>query len=377
MRKEYAHKRDGLIISKLLDMPWFFITTICVISFVGFMALYSAAKGNIDPWALAQMQKFFVGFVLMIMVGVTNIRFWFSVSYLAYLGGIALLLAVMFFGVEGGLGAQRWLKIGGFAFQPSEIMKIVLVMALARYFHNVHHTNIKRLWVVFVPILLIVTTAFLVFKQPNLGTALIIMIVGASVMLMAGVGWKKFAVAALVVLAFVPVVWGHMHDYQKKRVEIFLNPQSDPLGAGYNIIQSKIAIGSGGFFGKGFLNGTQSQLSFVPEKQTDFIFSIIAEEFGFVGSMAVILVYLMLIISGMHIAIKTKSLFAKLMAYGVVSIIFVHVFVNIGMVSGILPVVGVPLPLISYGGSSIISVLVGFGFVINAHVYRQVQIPQI
>ena len=274
-------------------------------------------------------------------------------------------------GVEGGLGAQRWLALGGFRFQPSELMKVFLVLALARYYHSLHHNNLHKLRSIILPIILTGMAAGLILIQPNLGTASIITMVALIIIFMTGISWKKIIFVAIIGISALPVLWGNMHDYQKRRVDTFLNPEKDPLGAGYNIIQSKIAIGSGGVTGKGFTKGTQSQLNFVPEQQTDFIFSIVAEEFGFIGSFIVLFLYGLLFFMAKRISDSCKSMFGAIVSMGMVSIIFVHVFINIGMVSGILPVVGVPLPLISYGGSSLISTLIAIAFVANAYIHRE------
>jgi len=360
-------------IYKLIDMPWFFISMTSLISCIGFIALYSAAQGSIDPWASRQMVRFAIAVPLMIIIALIDIRFWFHFAYFGYALGLILLFLVDIIGTTG-MGAQRWLSFAGFNFQPSELMKVFLIIALARYFQLLHWSAADRVISLIIPGILIAVSAFLVLRQPNLGTASIMVMASAILFFLGGVSWKKFAIAGIAFLALLPVVWNHMHDYQRQRVHTFLNPESDPLGAGYNIIQSKIAIGSGGFFGKGFLKGTQSQLSFVPEKQTDFIFSILAEEYGFVGSVGILILYAMLITAGMKIALQCESLFGKLVSFGITIVLFLHVFINMGMVSGILPVVGVPLPLLSYGGSSMISTLIGFGFIVNAYVYRNTQI---
>ena len=248
------------------------------------------------------------------------------------------------------------------------------MLAVARYYHRLHPNNIQKITSLFFPAMLVGLSSLLVLQQPNLGTAAIMVMMSAVLVFMGGVSWKKFALAGIIAVAMLPVVWMQMHDYQKRRVETFLNPESDPLGAGYNIIQSKIAIGSGGIWGKGFLKGTQSQLNFVPEKQTDFIFAIVAEEWGMVGGLVVIALYAGLIFSGILIATRAYSTFGRLLAYGVVTLLFLHVFINIGMVMGLLPVVGVPLPLISYGGTNMISTLIGLGFVLNVQVHRKTEI---
>jgi len=365
---------NNIIIKKLYRLPWMFLAVLFVILSIGIALLYSASGGKFDPWASKQIKHLIISIPIMITVAIIDIRFWFRNSYLIYLGGLALLVLVYLIGVEGGLGAKRWLRFAGFTFQPSEIMKVCLVVVLARYFHMTHVYSIKRLSILVVPFIFIGAAVILILKQPNLGTATIVACTSAAIIFMAGVSWKKFAFAGVLFLIALPVAWSNMHDYQKKRVDTFLNPEKDPLGAGYNIIQSKIAIGSGGVWGKGYLKGTQGRLSFVPEKQTDFIFSIVAEEFGFVGSIFVLILYTILILMGIRISMLSESNFGSLVAFGIITILFIHVFVNMGMVMGILPVVGVPLPLLSYGGSSLLSTMAGFGFILNVYVHRDVKL---
>ncbi len=367
-------RRDILLIEKIKRINWLFVLVALLICSVGIATLFSAAGGNLYPWAYKQIIHLLIGIFAMFVIALTDIRFWFKFSYLAYLFGVGLLVLVAVAGVEGGLGARRWLNIGGFRFQPSELMKVFLVLALARYYHSIHENKIQKLHSLIIPLLLIGLSAGFVLKQPNLGTATIMVGMSCIVIFMGGVSWKKFAIAGVLGLMMIPVLWGQMHNYQKQRVYTFFDPESDPLGSGYNIIQSKIAIGSGGVSGKGYMNGTQSQLNFVPERQTDFIFSIVAEEFGFIGSMAVLGLYALLIFMGILIASNSASGFGRLMSYGIMTILFLHVFINTGMVMGILPVVGVPLPLLSYGGSSMISTLAGLGFVLNAHIHRRTKI---
>lgn len=374
-RKRIEKERENtIILRKLASLPLGFLALLLCLCMTGFMALYSASGGQFDPWASRQFIHFLIAIPVMLCVAIIDIRFWFQMAYVMYAGGIVLLLLVHVMGVEGGLGAQRWLDIGGFRFQPSEIMKVCLVAMLARYFHTVHSGRIRELKILIIPLTFVAIAVGLVLKQPNLGTGSILFGMSMMVFFAAGVSWKKFAIAGVLFLSALPLVWNfYMHDYQKQRVYTFLNPEADPLGAGYNIIQSKIAVGSGGIAGKGLTQGTQGRLSFVPEKQTDFIFSIIAEEFGFLGSLTILCLYGMLILHAMYIASRSRNLFGALMAYGVISILFLHVFINMGMVMGILPVVGVPLPLLSYGGSSLVSTIAGFGFIINAYVHRDVE----
>jgi rod shape determining protein RodA len=365
---------ETVLVEKLRQLPSGILTVTFALLLVGVIVLFSAAKGNLNPWASRQIVNAIIAMPIVITIILTDIRYWFRISYKLYIFGIALLLLVEFMGVVGGLGAQRWLRIGPFQFQPSELMKVFLVLSLARYYHLLHFNNLHRLTSLVVPLFLTGLAAGLILIQPNLGTAAITCMVAGIMMFITGVSWKKIIFVLVAVGLALPVLWGHMHDYQKRRVHTFLHPEDDPLGSGYNIIQSKIAVGSGGIFGKGFLNGSQTQLNFVPEKQTDFIFSILAEEFGFFGSMIVLGLYTTLIILSRRVAEGCTSVYAKSVAIGMGSIIFVHVFINVGMVIGILPVVGVPLPLISYGGSSLISSLVAIAFIVNAYIHRNVHI---
>jgi rod shape determining protein RodA len=275
-----------------------------------------------------------------------------------------------FFGVTA-MGATRWIRIGPLNIQPSEIAKLSTVLALAHYFHNVSAVNIRRMSFIIPPLIMLFLPFALVVKQPDLGTSLIILMVGGAMFFAAGVQIWKFVVLFISGIISMPFAWLYLHDYQKKRVLAFLSPESDPLGDGYNILQSKIAIGSGGLTGKGFLKGTQSQLSFLPEKQTDFIFTMLAEEFGFIGSVVVIILYAIILMYGVWIAINSKNHFGRMMAIGITTILFVHVFVNIAMVMGLIPVVGAPLPLLSYGGTIMMTMLIAFGFLLNADLYSE------
>ncbi len=365
---------ETILVEKLRQLPGGILTITFALFLIGVIVLFSAAKGNFSPWASHQMANAVFSLPIIIMIMLTDIRYWFRISYKLYIFGIILLLAVKFIGVEGGLGAQRWLKLGPVQFQPSELMKVFLVLALARFYHLLHFNNLHRLTSLIVPLGITGLAAGLILIQPNLGTAAIICMVAGIMIFVTGVSWKKIIFVVLLVGISIPVLYENMHDYQKRRVHTFIHPEDDPLGSGYNIIQSKIAVGSGGIFGKGFLNGSQTQLNFVPEQQTDFIFSILAEEFGFIGSVICLLLYGTLLILSRRVAESCTSVYAKAIAVGMSSIIFVHVFVNIGMVIGIVPVVGVPLPLISYGGSSLISSLIAVAFIVNAQIHRNVHI---
>lgn len=358
------------IFQKILSLSWLLIGLITLVACIGFMVLYSAAQGSLEPWADKQIVRFIVFFPVMILIAIIDIKLWFKLSYVFYFIVLLALVLVELFGYTS-MGATRWLRIGSFNIQPSESMKVALVFALAHYFHSIGPANIGRVTYLIPPLLMILLPVGLVLKQPDLGTALIILAVGGVVFFAAGVRIWKFALVLVVALAAAPVLWSQMHDYQKQRVFTFLDPENDPKGSGYHVMQSKIAIGSGGLSGKGFLKGTQSQLSFLPEKQTDFIFTMLTEELGFIGGVTVITLYTILIMYGIYIATTSKNRFGRLMAIGCISLVFFHVFVNIAMVMGLLPVVGVPLPLLSFGGTIMITVLTAFGLILNVSLYRE------
>ncbi|OFW80675.1 MAG: rod shape-determining protein RodA [Alphaproteobacteria bacterium RIFCSPLOWO2_01_FULL_40_26] len=355
---------------KLEQLNWTLISLVIILAFFGFMMLYSAGGGSLFPWLIRQFIFFCLFFPLMLFIAITDIKIWFRFSYPLYAAALILVIIVDIMG-HNAMGATRWFRVGPIAIQPSEIMKICTVLALARYFYSIEIANIGRIRFIMIPLLLITVPALFIFHQPDLGTATILILVGVLILFIAGVKmWKFFSAGAAVVIA-IPFVWNFLlYDYQKKRVLTFLNPSEDPLGSGYNIIQSKIAIGSGGMFGKGYLNGTQGQLNFLPEKQTDFIFTMLSEELGFIGSIFVIGIYCAIIAICLNIAVKTRHQYGRLLVMGVIGIFFLHMFINIGMVMGLLPVVGAPLPFISYGGTIMASMMIGFGLVLNVDVNR-------
>jgi rod shape determining protein RodA len=360
-------------LQKLRLISWPMILLAGLVAGIGFVMLYSAAGGSFDPWADRQMIRFVVGVLLMIGVAIVDLRVWLRNAYFIYLGALLLLIGVEIAG-DIGMGAQRWIDLGVFQLQPSELMKVALVLALARYFHSLEAESVRRILPLVPPLLLIVVPALLVLKQPDLGTAGMLIMGGGALFFAAGVRLWKFGVLIAGGLAAVPVAWNLLHDYQKNRVLTFIDPERDPLGAGYHILQSKIAFGSGGVFGKGFLLGTQSHLNFLPEKQTDFIFTMLAEEFGLVGALTLLLIYTVLIAYGFAIAMRSRSHFGRLLALGLTFNLFLFVFINMAMVMGIIPVVGVPLPLISYGGTAMLTVLIGFGLVMSVYVHRDSRI---
>ena len=358
---------------KLIHLNWEMVVMITLIAGIGFAMLYSAANGDLSPWASRQMVRFGVGVVLMLVIAVIDIRFWLKVSYALYALSFILLATVEVMGSVG-MGAQRWLDLTVIQLQPSETMKIALVMAMACYFHGIEAEDAGRARYLIVPLLLIAAPMTLVLRQPDLGTAGVLGLIGIAMLWLAGARLWQFLVVGGASLAAIPIAWQFLHGYQKQRLLTFLNPESDPLGAGYHIMQSKIALGSGGLFGKGFLSGTQSHLNFLPEKQTDFIFTMLAEEFGLVGGTALIGLYTLLISYCIFIAFRCRSQFARLLAMGLVVNFFLYVFINIAMVMGLVPVVGVPLPLISNGGTALLTVLIGFGLVMSCWLHRGIYI---
>jgi len=366
-----AERSFGLM-TKLLQVSWIYVALLCALAGVGYVALYSAAGGAPEPYASRHIIRFGFGLVMMLCVALVDIRLIARLSWAVYGVSVALLVLVLRMG-HVGKGAQRWIELGGLQLQPSELAKIGLVMALAAWFHRASWERMGNPLFLIPPAVMVLVPVALILKEPNLGTAAITGIVGGSVFLAAGVRWWKMALVALPVPLVAQFAFDHMHDYQRARITTFLNPESDPLGAGYNIIQSKIALGSGGMWGKGFLQGTQGHLNFLPEKQTDFIFTMVAEEFGLVGSLAVLGVLTCLVAGGMLVALRCRHQYGRLLAFGVSTNFFMYAFVNVAMVMGVIPVGGVPLPLVSHGGSAMLTVMFGFGLLMSAHVQRDAE----
>lgn len=359
------------LIARLKSLNWVMISLVVVVACAGLAMLYSVAGGNIDPWASRQGIRFLFGLVLMLGIAVTNIRFWMAVAYPAWFAGLALLIGVEFIGATG-MGGQRWLDLGFMRLQPSELMKVAVVMALARYYHSRTRQQSRAIIGLIIPAILIFVPVYFIVRQPDLGTGLMIVIGGAGILFMAGASIWLFITAGIAVSAAIPVGWQFMRDYQKNRVLTFLNPESDPLGAGYQITQSKIALGSGGTWGKGFLEGTQSQLNFLPEMKTDFIFTVLAEEFGLAGGLILLGLYGILLLFGILSALGCRSQFGRLLSAGLSITLFLYLFINVGMVMGLMPVVGVPLPLLSYGGSAMLTFMVAYGLILSAAAFRHV-----
>jgi rod shape determining protein RodA len=373
---EYQVKTVPTGIRKVLFLNWGLVLLLVAVASMGFLMLYSVAGGSLEPWAEPQIKRFALGLALMFAIAFVPIWFIRNMAGVAYAISVLLLLAVEFFG-EVGMGAQRWIDIGPIRLQPSELMKITLVMMLAAYYDWLDLKKVSRpLWVV-IPVLLTVIPTALVVIQPNLGTSLMLLMGGGVVMFAAGVSLWYFAAVILLGVGAVLAVfetrgtpWQFLHDYQYRRIDTFLDPTTDPLGAGYNIIQAQIALGSGGWSGKGFMQGTQSRLNFLPEKHTDFIFTTLAEEFGFVGAFSLLLLYGLIIFFCLASALQSKDRFSQLLLIGIGCTFFFYLAVNLSMVMGMAPVVGVPLPFLSYGGSAMLVIMVAFGVVQSAHVHR-------
>ena len=373
---EYTVKSVPTGFRKLLYLNWPLTLLLSSVAGVGFLMLYSVAGGAYIPWAEPQMERFGVGLVLMVLVGMVPIWFWRSVSSVAYGVSVMLLIAVELFGSIG-MGAQRWIDLGFMRLQPSELMKVTLVMFLAAYYDWLPPAKKSRPFWVLIPVVVILVPTALVLGQPDLGTAILLLAAGGGLMFLAGVHWAYFAAVLAAGIGLIAAVfqsrgtpWQLIKDYQYRRIDTFLDPSSDPLGAGYHITQSKIALGSGGWPGRGFMQGTQSRLNFLPEKHTDFIFTTLAEEFGFVGGFSLLVLYALIIFFCVVSAVNNRDRFSSLLILGLALNFFLFFSVNMSMVMGLAPVVGVPLPLVSYGGSAMLVLMLAFGFVQSAHIHR-------
>ena len=361
---------------KVLYLNWPVILLLSAVASAGFLMLYSVAGGSFTPWVEPQFKRFLLGMTVMFVIAMVPIWFWRNMAFLAYGGSVLLLLGVEFFG-EVRMGAQRWIDLGFMRLQPSELTKITLVMFLAAYYDWLPNKKTSHpIWVA-LPVVFILFPVMLVLNQPDLGTALLLLLGGATVMFLAGVHWAYFATVAAAGIGTIVAVfesrgtaWQLLKDYQYRRIDTFLDPSNDPLGAGYHITQAKIALGSGGWTGRGFMQGTQSRLNFLPEKHTDFIFTTLAEEFGFVGAFTLLALYLLIVAFCVISALGNRDRFASLLTLGIAMTFFLFFAVNMAMVTGLAPVVGVPLPLVSYGGSAMLVLLAGFGLVQSAHVHR-------
>jgi rod shape determining protein RodA len=373
---EYTVKTVPTGWRKMLFINWPLVLLLTAVAGVGMLMLYSVAGGSMRPWADPQMKRFALGLTLMFIVAMVPIWFWRNMSVMAYLVALALLVAVEFFGTVG-MGAQRWINLGFMRLQPSELMKVSMVMVLAAYYDwlPIRKTS-HPVWVL-VPVFLILLPTFLVLTQPDLGTALLLVAGGGLMMFLAGVHWAYFATVITAGVAGIYAVflsrgteWQLLKDYQFRRIDTFLDPSSDPLGAGYHITQAKIAMGSGGWTGRGFMQGTQSRLNFLPEKHTDFIFNTLAEEFGFIGGISLLILYVLILVFCVVSALQNRDRYSSLLILGIGVTFFLYFAVNMSMVMGLAPVVGVPLPLVSYGGSAMLVLMIAFGLVQSAHIHR-------
>ena len=357
----------NILLTKFLKINWVIVLCVVFLGFIGVAALYSAAGGNWNPWAKSHLTRLMIGVVLMFIITFIHPKFFYKLTLISFLLGLLSLVFVKFFGVG---SVQRWITIGGLNVQPSELMKFALILMLAKYFDQLSKINFNRLFSYVIPILYIIIPGLIVISQPDLGTGLTLIILGFAILFYVGVSLKFVFIFLLTFISSVPIIWQQLYDYQKNRILVFLNPEIDSLGSGYQIIQSKIAIGSGGLFGKGYLLGSQSRLNYLPEKHTDFIFTLISEELGFFGAMTIILIFCVLIASIVKISFTVDTLFSKVIVFGVGLLIFLYLTLNIGMVCGLLPVVGAPLPLISYGGTSLFTILISVGVVLSINVHK-------
>ncbi|MAP47918.1 MAG: rod shape-determining protein RodA [Oceanicaulis sp.] len=361
---------------KLFEINWAFVLLILLVGLIGVGMLYSVEGGAWNPYASRHALRLGVGLMIMVVIALFPPRFWMGLAYPAYLGALVLLVGVELIGATA-MGAQRWIDIGPIRMQPSEIMKIALVLALARYYHDLPEEKVSSLGGLIIPALMIALPMGLIVKQPDLGTSLLLAATGVAIVFLAGLSWKVIIGSGVLggVAGGFFFQYG-LQDYQRRRIMTFINPEDDPMGAGYHILQSKIALGSGGMTGKGYMEGTQAHLNFLPEKQTDFIFTMLGEEFGFVGGLVVLGLYALILANCVMIATSCRSVFLRLVVMGVATTFSLYVFINVGMVMGMLPVVGVPLPMISYGGTVMMTVLIGLGLILGAHVHRDTEPPK-
>ena len=373
---DYSVRRIPTGFQRLAYINLPIIVILITIATIGFMMLFSVAGGSTEPWAKVQMTRFCIGFAMMLIIAFIPIWFWRNISGLAFFISLFLLLLVEFFGVSG-MGAVRWLDLGFMRLQPSELVKVTVIMFLASYYDWLPRNKVSNVVWIIVPLLIILLPVFLVVRQPDLGTALLILLGGLSIMFIAGVSWFYFAISGLGIFTFLFSIFyfrgtefQFLKDYQYRRIDTFLDPASDPLGAGYHITQSKIALGSGGFSGRGFMQGTQSRLNFLPEKHTDFIFTTLAEEFGFIGGISLLGLYFLLIIFCSLVALACRDRYSGLVVSGITMTFFLYFAVNMAMVMGLAPVVGVPLPLVSYGGSAMFVLMIAFGIIQSADIHR-------
>ena len=371
MSNFYQIKTSLSLVDKIKEINIFLVFLLLATFLFGLLSLYSVADANFDPWAKNHLIRFIISAILFLIISVIDIKLILKLAYPLFFLNILALVLIMFIGTET-YGATRWIRIAGISLQPSEFIKVSLILCLAKYYHSFPIIEASKISRMIVPVIITLIPVGLVIIQPDLGTSIIILIGAGSIFWIVGINYKYFIATFLVACASIPIGWQYLHNYQKERVFTFFNPERDPLGNGYHILQSKIALGSGGFSGKGYLEGTQSHLNFLPEMHTDFIFTMYGEEFGFLGAFLLLIIYLTIILVSFKLAIKSRSNFGKYVSCGLIFLFFSHVFINIGMVMGLLPVVGVPLPLISYGGSSMLATMISFGLIMNCYINRDV-----
>ena len=370
MIKNYFSKRNMSIRDKLYSLDYFLIFLILSLGVISIFAMYSTERGNFDYYTKSQITRFIIFFLMFLIIPFLNFQFWYKSAYIFYFIVLLLLISVDFYGVTAS-GSKRWINLFVFNLQPSELMKVALILFLARYYNKIPYEDVNRLKNMIIPLFVMLIPFALVVNQPDLGTAGLIVISGLAVVWLSGFKMKYFAFSSIVLLCTAPIVIAFLKPYQKLRILTFLNPERDPLGAGYQIIQSKIAVGSGGILGKGYLRGSQSYLDYLPEKQTDFIFTLFSEEFGFIGSVLLLIIYALIIYRIFSIGLNSRNNFSKLFCFGFAASFFIYVAVNMSMVLGLLPIVGAPLPIMSYGGSSMLTIMLGLGITMACKVHKQ------
>ena len=370
MIRNYFSRGNMSIKDRLLSLDYFLIFLVLLLGLISIFAMYSTERGNFDYYTKSQIARFIIFFSMFLIIPFFNVQYWYKSAYFIYFIVLLLLIGVDFFGVTAS-GSKRWINLLIFNLQPSELMKVALILFLARYYNKIPFENVNQLKNMIIPLFVMLIPFALVINQPDLGTAGLIIISGLTIVWLSGFKMKYFAFSSIVLFCSAPIVIAFLKPYQKLRILTFLNPERDPLGAGYQIIQSKIAVGSGGIYGKGYLQGSQSYLDYLPEKQTDFIFTLFSEEFGFVGSILLLIIYALIIYRIVSIGINSRNNFSKLFCFGFAASFFIYVAVNMSMVLGLLPIVGAPLPIMSYGGSSMLTIMLGLGIVMACKVHRQ------
>ena len=370
MRESFFQNKNLSLREKVLNIDYQLFFLIILLGVISVFAMYSTARGNFDYYTKSHLFRFIIFFIIFIISSLLSISFWHKLSYIFYISVLFLLLGVNFFGVTAS-GSTRWINLFVFNLQPSELMKVAIIIFLARYYNKIPADNINHIKFFILPMFILFFPFILVVNQPDLGTAMLLLFGGISVIWLVGLRIKYFMFSSIIMICLAPVAISFLKPYQKSRILTFFNPERDPLGAGYQIIQSKIAVGSGGIFGKGYLKGSQSYLDYLPEKHTDFIFTLFSEEFGFAGSVFLLIIYALVIYRIILIGLNSRNNFSRLYCYGFAASFFIYVAVNMSMVLGLLPIVGAPLPIMSYGGSSMLAMMIGLGIVMSCKVNNQ------